>query len=1132
MEEKKGPLGGLIKDAVLSMNNDPDSQKPVNIQASPESIKKERSANAMKSVDFDNFNKVNSDNKKDIGSVKMLGNLASDKYVKWFSELSNDDIGVAGGKGASLGEMYNNKFPVPLGFVVTAQAFDYFITSTGIKEEIANILDVVDVDNTEELTKVSKKVRKIIEAQKFPDEMHDEIIEAYHILSSEKIDERGVSQDALTILRNSKEPLFVSVRSSATTEDLSDASFAGQQESFLNIKGDRKLIEHVKKCFSSLYTPRAIYYRDKKGFKEEALIAVIVQKMVDSEKSGVIFSKDPIKLDDSIAIEAVYGLGEGIVGGKIQPDCYNVSRNLEINNIKVGNKKIAVVRTSGGENEIVKLSPEKSKSQVLTNGQILEAADYAVKLEEHYQKPQDIEFAVEGGKIFILQSRPITTLERKKQEKVISGNVLLEGLGSSPGIGVGVVRIIKNLEDLSKIKKGDILVTEMTNPDMVVSMQKSIAIVTDEGGMTAHASIVSREMGIPAVVGTGKATRILKDGMKITVDGYNGKIYEGEVAETETAEIKRAVETERVRLKVILDLPSFAERAAESGIIAVGLMRLEGIIASSGKHPLVYEKQGNLTDYTELLRKGIEEIAKKFESIWIRSSDIRTDEFSSLEGAPEREINPMLGFHGIRFSLKHPEILKAELNAVKLVAEKYPNKKLGVMFPQVISIEEVREAKKYFNDVRVKNMEFGVMIETPAAVQIIEDICEEVDFVSLGTNDLAQYTLAVDRGEDEVQYLYNELHPAIFSQIRKVIGICRSKRVETSICGQAGSKKEMVDFLFKKGIDSISVNADAASEISQYIKELEKEWNRLREEREQEKQRLQEERKREEENTVNAQQSQQDGQVRDTGQDMQNTVNDVREINSGVRESSPSSSDLRDNSRNKDNRWKKKKWDRRKFKRFKKHWNKKAQSLPELEREPEQKEKPVDVSLDTYEQRQKQRLLDESKIQIPAEVEEKTAETIEQTSEYQENVGPIKPFGDTSRIDEKAEEIQEKVEQQNKEDLQKFKKWEDKIEVSGGETSEEERKVGDLQQKAEKDKAEAQAEELLQDIESSGSSEEKTSSLDKQNINNIKEKEEPLSENLEETTSSDADFDNEDIGIYNLKDKEEKKEYKYFNDDW
>ncbi|MFH1151748.1 MAG: phosphoenolpyruvate synthase, partial [Nanoarchaeota archaeon] len=744
-------------------------------------------------------------------------------FIKWFSELDKNSGSVAGGKGANLSEIYNLKVPVPPGFVVTAQAYDYFIEKAGIKNKIHELLGRIDYEDTKKLDEHTKEIREIILNSKFPKEMEEEIVDSYEHLDVGHLD--NAKGSALDILKTSSEPVFVAVRSSATTEDLAEASFAGQQDSFVNIKGKNELLKHIRKCFASLFTSRATYYRNKKGFKhEEASLAVVVQKMVDSDKSGVIFSKDPSYKNDNIIIEAVWGLGEGIVSGRITPDKYILSKDLEITDTKIADKKIAITRDSGGRKEVVKLRGEKSNHQVLKNHEIRKLGEIAIQLEEHYQKPQDIEFAIEGEDIYIVQTRPITTIEKRIEQgsqQEIKGEPILKGLAASPGIASGKIKIVETLEDLQKVSQGDILVTKMTNPDMVVTMQKSAAIITDEGGLTAHAAIVSREMGIPCVVGTQEATIKLKEGELITVDGFTGKIYKGKVAENVQKEVLPVTANTKTKIKVVVDLPSFAERAAKSQIKSIGLTRIEGIIAESGKHPEYFLQQGKIDEYEKVIFKGIDDIAKYFEEIWVRTSDIRSDEFSNLEGAPkEKEANPMLGMHGIRYGIKNPEILKAELRALKKVVAK--GKKVGLLLPQVISVEEVQKVKEFLKEVEFKDAKIGVMVETPAAVQLIRDLCEEgIDFISFGTNDLTQYILAVDRGNEQVQHLYNEMHPAVLHQLEFVIRVCKRNKVESSICGQAGSKKEMVKFLVEKGIDSISVNPDVAKEISDYVAELE-----------------------------------------------------------------------------------------------------------------------------------------------------------------------------------------------------------------------------------------------------------------------------------------------------------------------
>jgi len=696
----------------------------------------------------------------------------------------------------------------------------------GLFAKVRELLKDIDIEDTAKLEQITKQIREMISGAEMPDEMEKAIWEAYDMLDIDKKMFDEAKGTALDILIRGREPPFVAVRSSSTAEDLAEGSFAGQMETFLNVKGKTMLTQKIKNCFASLFTARATYYREKKGFgQEKAKIAVVVQKMINSDKSGVMFSRDPVGNPENIMIEAVWGLGEGIVSGTIKPDNYITNRDMndfKILEVKISEKKIAFTRASSGETQIVKLTEKRSKQQVLTNDEIKALAEYAIKLEEHYGKPQDIEFSIADGIIYIVQSRPITTLGKEKKISDIKGEVLVSGLAASPGVGVGIVRIVMDLKDLNKVKKGDILVTPMTNPDMVVTMQKAAGIVTDEGGITSHAAIVSREMGIPAVVGTGDATKKLKDGEIVTVDGNFGKVYAGR-GEAKAVEIKPIVPT-RTKIKVLVDLPEFAPRAALSGAKEIGLVRLEGIIASSGRHPLGFLKKNALDDYSKLIYEGLKKILEPFEGMWVRTSDIRSDEYTNLEGAPkEIEGNPMLGNHGIRFGLKNPGILKAEIDAIIKIAEENPEKKVGVMMPQVISVNELKELKKIVNEIgKPANFQIGIMVETPAAVEIINELCEEgMDFISFGTNDLTQYILAIDRNNSDVQYLYDEMNPAVLAALSYVIRRCKKYKVLTSICGQAGSREEMVKFLVENGIDSISVNADAAERISKFVAELE-----------------------------------------------------------------------------------------------------------------------------------------------------------------------------------------------------------------------------------------------------------------------------------------------------------------------
>jgi len=746
----------------------------------------------------------------------------------WFKDIKKDDLGKTGGKGVNLGIMFNAEFPIPAGYIVTAQAYEEFLEKTNLPEKINQILSTINVEQTKDLQDKSKKIRDLIIGMEMPNDIKASVAEAYDTM--EMISDQDV-RDVTKILQSAAEKPFVAVRSSATAEDLPDASFAGQQATFLNVRGRDELLEAVKKCWASLFTARAIYYREKNDFAhDKVLIAVVVQKMVNSETSGIIFSANPATNDkDEIVIEAVYGLGETAVSGAVNPDLYIVDKeSLEVKKAEVKNQEWGLFRGEEG-NVKLNISEDKKGKQILDETEIVGLAKLAKKIEDHYQKPQDIEFAIENNKIYILQSRAITTLKEKTEESgqdLSNMTVLVTGLTASPGIGSGKVKIIKDATELDKVEEGDVLVTPMTNPDMVPAMKRAIAIVTNEGGLTSHAAIVSREMGIPSIVGTSNATQILENGQIVTVNANTGEVYEGEIEieqEQKEEEIYEEIDT-KTKIVVIMGTPDYAERAAKTGADGVGLLRLEFIIAGQSKHPAQYIREDKDDEYSNVIYEGIKTIAEAFKgkSVWVRTSDIRTDEYAKLTGGEKepQEENPMMGWHGIRRSLDDVRILKAEFKAIKkLHDEGY--KEVGIMIPFVIRAEEVKEAKEICREVGmepIEDVEFGIMVETPASCWIIEEICKEgISFASFGTNDLTQLTLGIDRNNERIAKLFDEMHPAVLGEMEKVLDVCSRYNVKTSICGQAGSNPEMAEFLVRHGVHSISANPDAVNKIRKVV---------------------------------------------------------------------------------------------------------------------------------------------------------------------------------------------------------------------------------------------------------------------------------------------------------------------------
>lgn len=740
--------------------------------------------------------------------------------VLWLEEIKKEDINSVGGKGASLGEMTAIGLPVPKAFVVTAQAFRKFLIETGIEEELFRRLERLDVDDNGALESVSKDVQGLVLSVEMPDQIREEIVAAYN--------------------RMGEDGTVVAVRSSATAEDLPDASFAGQQDTFLNILGETDLLEAVQQCWASLYGARAIYYRSKQGFDDRSVnIAVVVQELIRSEKSGVMFTSHPVTGEPLTIVEGSWGLGEAVVSGSVSPDNYVFDlRSERVVDRLIAEKEIMIVPEGKRGTKTVTLSAKQRTAPVLSDAEVARLATLGKIAEDHYGIPQDVEWAIVGDVFFILQSRPITTIKRPEiphggsaeQQKGSLGVVLVEGQGASPGVVSGRVVIVRDVKDTSAVKDGDIMVTKMTNPDMVPAMRRVSAIVTDEGGMTCHAAIVSRELGTPAVVGTKKATKLLRDGQVVTVDGEKGIIYEGAVAAPAAAAPAAAPAAAAAApvitgtlVKVNVSLPEAAQRAAATGADGVGLLRIEHLILGLAKTPGWYIEHDAEEEFIAELYGGIKTVLDAFpgKPVWVRTLDAPTDEFRNMEGGEEEpfEHNPMLGWRGIRRDLRSPEQFRLQVEAFKrLWAAGYDN--LGVMFPMVNHPNEFTQARAMMKEwgVDVENATLGVMIEVPGSALMVEEFIQAgIRFASFGTNDLIQYTLAIDRNNENVADMYQPKHPAVLRLIDYAIGVCRENGVECSICGQAGSDPEMVTWLVEHGISSVSANIDAVPRIREAV---------------------------------------------------------------------------------------------------------------------------------------------------------------------------------------------------------------------------------------------------------------------------------------------------------------------------
>ncbi|MEB3758692.1 MAG: pyruvate, water dikinase [Desulfurococcales archaeon] len=795
-------------------------------------------------------------------------------FVLWLENVDKSKHDLVGGKAAGLGENIRAGIPVPPGFVVTSEAYRCFIQETELTQRISTILkEEIKSGLPEEYERASARIRSLIMRSAIPPSITAAIKQAYRKLGK----------------RIGVENPRVAVRSSATVEDLPEASFAGQQDTYLNVQGEDEVVEHVKLAWASLWTARALSYRDSLNIEHEsALMAVVVQKMVNSRTSGVMFTIHPITGDPTkIVIESIWGLGEFIVGGRVTPDEYVVDKEtLDIVEKRISTeKKVALfydpdkrenteITLPSTPEDLEKLREEhpsiaeivekfnmKPDQPSLSDEEVVELAKLGLRIEEVFGKHMDIEWAIDfemkENNLFILQARPETYWsqrgKKEEEEEVEPGEaeILVRGIPASPGIASGKVKVAYTVEEAAKkMEKGDILVTKMTDPDWVPYMKIAGAIVTDEGGMTAHAAIVSRELGIPAVVGTGNATEVLKTGMIVTVDGTQGVVYKGRLKarkeEKPKVEVTGALSPEVMKeiypvtaTKIYMNLgqPQEIERYINLPFDGIGLMRIEFIISDwIGYHPLYLIDQGRGVYFVDKLADGIARVARAIHPrpVVVRFSDFKSNEYRKLKGGekyePEDERNPMLGWRGVSryVSKEYEPAFRLEVRAIKKVRDEWGLKNVWVMFPFVRNTWELRKALKIMEEEgleRRHDFKVWIMSEVPSTVILAEEFSKMVDGFSVGSNDLTQLVLGVDRDSGRLFKMgyFDERDPAVMKAIEMLTNVAHKYGRTVSICGQAPSVyPEVVEYLVRIGVDSISVNPDAVIRVRRHVASLEK----------------------------------------------------------------------------------------------------------------------------------------------------------------------------------------------------------------------------------------------------------------------------------------------------------------------
>ena len=744
--------------------------------------------------------------------------------VRRFAQLSRADVAYAGGKGANLGELTAAGLPVPPGFVVGATAYAAFCDGGGLRGRIEARLAGVDVEDTEALERAATEVRAEVEAEPLPDGLAAAIGDAYDELA-------GDDPHAA-----------VAVRSSATAEDTESASFAGMNETLLNVRGREAVLEAVRRCWSSLFGARTVYYRAKRGFGQADMdIAVVVQAQIRSTRSGVMFTIDPASgAGDRLIVEGAFGLGESVVSGSVSPDRYVVAKEtLTTLRREVRRKELTIEPNADGGTTTRELAGEEAERPVLSEEEVRRVAELGVRIERHYAAPQDTEWAIDAdGAIWMLQSRPVTAtggVPLAEPAAAARGEVLVRGLGAAPGMASGPVRVIAELAAADGLAEDEILVTHMTAPDWVPLMRRAAAIVTDSGGMTCHAAIVSRELGIPCVVGTAEATKVLRDGELVTVDAGEGVVTEGAsaparppAAEPGNGSAAPAAPVTGTRVLINLSEPSQLQRAAGLDADGCGLLRAELMVveALEGVHPRLLIEEGRGERFVERMAESLNAFAAAFapRPITYRTIDFRTNEFRGLKGGerfePE-EANPMIGYRGALRYTREPDLLRLELDAIARVWDE-GHTNFHVMIPFVRTPREVvavREQMAAAGLLGRPGFELWVMAEVPSVLFHLPRYAElGVAGISIGSNDLTQLVLGADRDSELVADVFDERDAAVTEYISRLLARARELGLQTSICGQAPSvHPEYAELLVRAGIDAISVNMDALDRARRLI---------------------------------------------------------------------------------------------------------------------------------------------------------------------------------------------------------------------------------------------------------------------------------------------------------------------------